>query len=171
MNLYLDNLKIIDQNDNELLVPIRDVHTLILDNYKAVLTVQLINKLTDENVNVIACGVDHMPASLFFPIEGNAQAALMLKKQLKWSTYIKEFIQKEIVQAKIYNQLELLKYFNKDNFAISKLDEYYNDVSIGDKTNREGLSAKFILEHYMVKVSSDLLKHREMQLLITVMRS
>jgi CRISPR-associated protein Cas1 len=118
------------------------VHTIILDNYKAVITVQLINSLTMNNVNVVTCGVDHLPVATMLPLRGNAQAASMLKCQLKWSTYLKEYAQREIVKAKIYNQIKLLKYFEKSEEVISKVQRFYDTVVLGDKTNREGLSAK-----------------------------
>lgn len=60
LRLYLDNLKI-ESDQGELLIPISDISVLIIDNYKANLSVQLINKLVENNVSTILCGIDHLP--------------------------------------------------------------------------------------------------------------
>jgi len=143
MNLYLDNIKIENSGKSkEILIPIKDIHTLILDNYKSVLTVQLMNYLTKSNVNVVICGIDHIPKSILLPIRGNVQAASILKKQISWRKTEKETAHKEIVKAKIHNQRCLLEFLNKDVQVIELLKKYENEVTNGDITNREGLAAK-----------------------------
>ena len=62
LKLYLDNIKI-EYNDNELLLPISDIQILVIDNYKSSLSVPLMNKLTENNVCTILCGIDHLPKS------------------------------------------------------------------------------------------------------------
>ena len=60
LRLYLDNLKV-EWKDDELLLPISDIQILVIDNYKSNLSVPLINKLTENNVCTILCGIDHLP--------------------------------------------------------------------------------------------------------------
>ena len=60
LRLYLDNLKV-EIKENEILFPIADIQILVIDNYKSHLSVPLINKLTENNVCTILCGVDHLP--------------------------------------------------------------------------------------------------------------
>ena len=59
LRLYLDNLKVEIKNDT-LLIPVSDIQILVIDNYQSNLSVPLINKLTDNNVCTIICGVDHL---------------------------------------------------------------------------------------------------------------
>ena len=61
---YLDNLQVKREN-NKINIPFSDIHSLIIDNYKSVLSVQLINKCAANNINVVICGIDHMPHSLY----------------------------------------------------------------------------------------------------------
>lgn len=63
LRLYLDNLKVEIKNDT-LLIPVSDIQILVIDNYQSNLSVPLINKLTDNNVCTIICGVDHLSIPL-----------------------------------------------------------------------------------------------------------
>lgn len=141
LSLYLDNIKV-KNKDKEVLIPITDIHTIILDNYKINLSVHLINALTKFNVNVISCGVDHLPKTILLPYSGNKLAFQMMNKQLKWSKKIKTKIHKFIVKNKIFNQKTLLKHLNKEVEIIKHLKLFYEGVLIGDKSNREGHAAK-----------------------------
>lgn len=60
LKLYLDNLKV-EINGNDILFPISDIQILVIDNYKSNMSVPLINKLTENNVCTILCGIDHFP--------------------------------------------------------------------------------------------------------------
>jgi CRISPR-associated protein Cas1 len=143
LNLYLDNVKVSnEQKDHEITIPLSDIHTLILDNYQIVLTLQLMNRLMDYNVNVVLCNLEHKPHTLLVPQQGNRQATRMLLKQLEWTTTAKEILHQKIVKFKINNQLKLLKYLKKDPKAISLLEKYVTEVKKGDESNREGLAAK-----------------------------
>lgn len=140
--LYLDNIKIIRSNLVEITIPLSDIHTLIIDNPKISLTVQLINKCSEYNVNLILCGIDHMPATIIQPFSGNKMASLVLRKQLRWEVNMKSNVHQKIIQNKIRNQRRTLEFFNASKEVIDKLGQYEREVSIGDKTNREGLAAK-----------------------------
>ena len=54
VSLYLNNLKIED-SDESYIVPISDIDTVIFNNYKLFVTVQLLCKLSQNNVCVIIC--------------------------------------------------------------------------------------------------------------------
>jgi len=143
LSLYIDNIKIQNKGeDKEIILPIKDLHTLIIDNYKSVLSVHLMNALSNYNVNVVLCNIEHMPATLIIPQSGNAQVPQMLKHQLSWTARQKQLIHQEIVKSKIKNQYRLLQYFGLDENTINKLIEYENHVQLGDVGNREGLAAK-----------------------------
>ena len=141
LSLYLDNMKVI-KNDEDILIPISDIHTVILDNYKINLSVHLINALTKANVNLVICGIDHLPKTIVIPYSGHKLSFSMLQKQLDWDKTIKEVVHKFIVENKIKNQKMLLKYFKKENYAIQILKKHQQEVTLADKTNREGLAAK-----------------------------
>ena len=141
MKLYLDNIKIF-MNQNEILIPISDIMILVIDNYKSVLSVPLINKLTEKNVCTILCGVDHLPQSYILPLNGHFSQSGNIKKQIEWNDEHKKLVHQLIVKAKILNQIEILKMNDKSSEVIFKLYEFYEQVLLDDTTNREGLVAK-----------------------------
>jgi len=141
LSLYLDNIKIV-KNEEDILVPISDIHTIILDNYKITLSVHLINALTTANINVVLCGINHLPQSIIFPNSGHHLTTIMLKKQLAWNDQLKQSIQKHIVINKIRMQRKLLIFQKASSQASEKLLQYSQEVLMGDTSNREGLSSK-----------------------------
>lgn len=141
LRLYLDNLKV-EIKEDEILFPISDIQILVIDNYKSVMSVPLMNKLTENNVCVVICGIDHLPKSYLLPMNGNFAQSGNISKQIKWDDEIKMLLQQVIIKAKIYNQIEILKKNNKNIDVINKLIQFKNEVQVGDITNREGLAAK-----------------------------
>lgn len=138
---YLDNVKIKRIND-DILIPYRDIHTLIIDNYKTYLTTNFIIKCAEYKINLIICGLEHLPIAFVNPISGNSQSPLVLKKQLEWKNNMKEKLHKLIIKGKIENQVQILISNNKNIDVINKIKQFKNQTIDGDLTNREGLAAK-----------------------------
>ncbi len=141
LRLYLDNLKVEVKKDT-LLIPVSDIQILVIDNYQSNLSVPLINKLTDNNVCTIICGVDHLPKSYILPMNGHFSSSGNLARQINWKQERKDVMHARIVQMKILNQIEILKTNNKSFEVEKKLYEFVDSVEMGDCTNREGLAAK-----------------------------
>lgn len=141
VRLYLDNIKI-EKENGELTLPLADIHTLVIDNQMVSITVPLIVKCSEYNINLIICSIEHIPTSIVSPISGNFQSAMMLRKQMGWNEQIKSIIHQKIVKNKIENQYNLLKHLNLSMDTIGKLVNFSYEVYPFDSTNREGLSAK-----------------------------
>lgn len=141
LRLYLDNLKIETKN-GDILIPLTDIQTLIIDNYKSSLSVRLINALCDNNISTILCGIDHLPKTSLTPLNGHYSSSGNLRKQIEWNDNIKKRLHQEIVKTKLYNQCQLLIKYKCSNQAIDTLIQYISEVQEGDITNREGLGAK-----------------------------
>jgi CRISPR-associated protein Cas1 len=140
LSLYLDNIKVINHGD-EILIPLSDINTLIIDNYKTNISVHLINALANYNVNTVFCGIDHMPSCISHPLSGHHKSAQVFKKQLKWTEYQKGLLHQLIITHKINNQIELLKTFCFDE-DLAIMIRLSSEVEEADSTNREGLVAK-----------------------------
>ena len=138
---YLDNVKIKRASD-EILIPYKDIHTLLIDNYKTNLTTNFLIKCAENKINLIICGLEHLPIAHVMPISGNAQLPMILKKQIEWKENTKQILHKVIIKGKINNQQQVLIKHTKDNEVIKKLQQFANEVLDGDTTNREGLAAK-----------------------------
>ena len=139
ISLFLDNLKV-ETKGEPILVPLKDIHSLILDNYKMVASVQLLCRCCENNINVVVCGVDHNPKAIVMSHTGHHQTASILKKQISWDESMKGFIHQQIVKQKILNQIIVLRKVGVDQ--VEKLVGYLEDVQRFDTTNREGHAAK-----------------------------
>ena len=126
---YLDNLKI-KKGIDEIKIPFSDINSIIID------------KCVEYKINLVICDYFHLPSSILLPYSGNYQTSLVLFNQLNWKKESKEYIWKEIVKAKIFNQKTVLRLTHKSTEVIDLLEKYINEVEEGDITNREGLAAK-----------------------------
>lgn len=141
MKLYLDNLKVI-KDGQEVLVPLSDIHTIIVDNPRTVVTGRLMNKLSDYHILLIFCNESHHPNVFSLGLYSHYRVYGVLKQQMQWDETIRGEMWKRIVQIKIDNQRSILEYLNKDPAVIQKLSVLSRDVENDDVHNREGHAAK-----------------------------
>ena len=141
ISLYLDNLKVHDVK-GDILIPIKDIDTIIIDNYKTIISTQLLSKCSEYNINFVICNVNHLPISQMVSFSGNCLSSKMLKEQLSWDENLKGNLWKDIVYYKIKNQIAVLQENNKLNDVKEMIENLHNSIIFNDQTNREGLVAK-----------------------------
>lgn len=141
VSLYLNNLKI-ESGDETYVVPISDIDTVIFNNYKLYVTVQLLCKLTQNNICVIVCEKNGLPELTVSPITGNFSAFKQQELQLNLNNDDKKLLWQLIIRGKIINQAKVLDTFSLNMQTIELLLDYENEVDLDDITNREGLAAK-----------------------------
>lgn len=141
MKLYLDNLKVI-KDEQEVLIPLSDIHTIVVDNNRTVVTGKLMNKLAKYHILLIFCDETHHPNVFSLGLYSHYRVYGVLYKQLNWSDKIKGTMWQKIVQIKIRNQASLLEYLEKDSQVINRIRTLANQVEFEDQTNREGHAAK-----------------------------
>lgn len=142
VSLYLDNLKIRNEAEQELLIPLNDINIMVIDNYKTTVSTNLLIKASEYNIDLIICDNNHLPTCQLIPLSGNCISSIMIRKQIEWDNIKKSILWKEIVKKKIYNQFKILEKYDCDNRDISMMLNFYNDVDYNDNGNREGLAAK-----------------------------
>lgn len=142
LSLYLDNIKIRNINDDEVLLPLKDIDMIVFDNYKATLSVNLLSKCSEYNINLVICDMNHMPISQIVPFSGNCLSSKILFKQLNWDNDLKGELWKKIIYHKIENQLFVLKENDRDISYINMIENLKSTIEFYDMTNREGLVAK-----------------------------
>ena len=141
LSLYLDNLKTSDIKGG-VLIPLKDIDSIIIDNYKLIISSQLLCKCSKNNINFVICDINHIPISQLLPFSGNCLSSKTLKRQSLWSEELKGKLWKDIVYHKITNQVSILKINEKLQNVETMINNLQKDISIYDKTNREGLFAK-----------------------------
>ncbi|GAA0353269.1 type II CRISPR-associated endonuclease Cas1 [Alkalibacterium iburiense] len=156
LNLYLDNLKVV-REETELLIPLSDIHTIIVDNQQTVVTARLINKLANYHILLVFCDEKHLPNTYVLSPHSHHQSSRILKKQMSWNKNTQQKMWQQFIQIKIHNQASVLAHLKKDNEIVLKLYELAESVEISDKTNREGHAAKL---YFQTLFGSDFIRER-----------
>lgn len=156
LKLKDNQLKIEDPITNEIKgsATVEDLGFIVLDNYQITLSHQLIVALQGKNVAIISCDAQHLPFGLMLPMNGHVEHSERLKHQLNMSEPLRKQLWKQTVEAKISQQMLLLKKLKKNH---EPMVNYLNNVKSGDSTNMEGIAAQY----YWKNLFKDFLRERE----------
>ena len=137
---YKNRFLVVKQDVDEKYIHLSEIDTVIVDTPAVSISAYLLKELSDNKINIIFCDEKHNPFGEMqsYYLSHNSPKKIML--QSKWDNEIKNTVWEYIVKNKIANQILLLKKIKSKRYEL--LDEYYHDVKIGDKTNREGHAAK-----------------------------
>lgn len=131
---------LICRGDEEKRILLDEIEFLIIQNTGVSITCALLSALVEKKIKVIFCDAKSNPQSELVPYFNNYSNYKKIKQQIAFSDECKNKIWSIIISKKIYNQSRVLKFVNNDNYQ--KLDQYINEIEIGDITNREGHAAK-----------------------------
>ncbi|MGL4951185.1 MAG: type II CRISPR-associated endonuclease Cas1 [Mycoplasma sp.] len=123
LNLYLNNLQI-TYPDKRILIPLSDIDLLMIENDRIRFTPKLINKLTENKINVILCNEKRIPSTTLTGFNINSKSNEIFQNQIKWDLEFKNKCWNWIIKQKIINQLILLKEQEKE---ISKWNFLFNE--------------------------------------------
>lgn len=116
------------------------IEALVVHGHGITLSTNLIARLSEAGIPFITCGRNHAPISITWPIDGHYAQGLRMEAQAAASQPLKKRIWRDLVKAKINNQLLILRYFN---LPTKRLDRLYFQVRSGDETNCEAQAAKY----------------------------
>lgn len=122
-------------------IPLCDLDTVIFSHNKVVMTMPLLAKLVENNINVIICDHRNDPIGLFQPFNAHSLVFKQLDKQIHWRVTRKKKLWKKIVEQKIKSEINTLKLLDIKDAPVDSLKQYKNSVYNDDQTNREGASA------------------------------
>lgn len=141
--LYLkDNNLVVEQNVNTTKVPLEDISYILIEDANTVITTRLLAEIGNSGISLIICDETYKPVSIMYPYNYHFKQLDVFQKQLQLKNEYKNDYWNLIVKQKIENSIRVLEMTSKEEFPISKLNEYKNEVIDGDIKNREGLSAK-----------------------------
>ena len=128
----------VDKYD-ETVFPIEDLGYVIIDDNRITLSMYVIQSLIDNNVAVVFCDEKHYPKSLLLNLDGNHIQSDIFADQISASVPLKKNLWKQTVEAKIENQMRLLKKLGKE---YRELYDYKITVKSGDADNREAAASR-----------------------------
>lgn len=139
---FKDNQLIIDKDESSTKVPLEDISYILIEDSSTILTTRLLAELGKNAISLIVCDEKFEPTSIMYPYNYHFKQLDVFSHQLEIDDSIKNEFWNQIVKRKIENSIRVLEMTSKEEFPISKLTEYTNEIIDGDIKNREGLAAK-----------------------------
>lgn len=104
-------------------VPIEDIGVVVLEHRQTIVTLPLLNALSDRNVAVVFCDGNRMPNAMLMNLDSNRTQGESYRAQIEASEPLKKNLWKQIVEAKIRNQAALLGKLGKDGDKLKPYTE------------------------------------------------
>lgn len=139
---FKDKQLIIDKDNQNTKIPLEDINYILIEDSTTIITTRLLAELGKNAISLIVCDEKHEPTSIMYPYNYHFKQLDVFTHQLEIDDSIKNEFWNQIVKRKIENSIRVLEMTSKEEFPISKLNEYINEVIEGDSKNREGLAAK-----------------------------
>lgn len=139
---FKDNQLTIDKDESSTKVPLEDINYILIEDSSTILTTRLLAELGKNAISLIVCDERFEPTSIMYPYNYHFKQLDVFSHQLEIDDSIKNEFWNQIVKRKIKNSIRVLEMTSKEEFPISKLTEYINEITDGDSKNREGLAAK-----------------------------
>lgn len=137
---YKNRFLVVKQDNDEKYIHLSEIDTIVVDSISVSISAYLLKELSDNKINIIFCDEKHNPFGELFSYYSRHNTSKKIKEQISWKQKDKDQLWARIVQNKIKNQALLLQKIRSNKYDL--VLSYVDDVKIGDKTNREGHSAK-----------------------------
>ena len=137
---YKNRFLVVKRENDEKYIHLSEIDTIIVDSVSVSISAYLLKEVADNKINIIFCDENHNPFGEVIPYYSKHNTSKMIKEQIKWKMSDKDKMWSEIVKNKIINQALLLKRI--ELLKYEHILSYIDEVSSGDKTNREGHAAK-----------------------------
>ncbi len=133
---------------------LHDIHTLLIENNRSLITTAVISALAKSGAVVLFVDNDFLPASLSLPLHTHSLHSKVTHAQLKMGQGFKKQLWKALIRSKIDNQATVLRYIEKPQFRLQKLAD---TVKSNDSGNNEAKAAKY----YWHTIFSDFVRETE----------
>ncbi|MBQ8472413.1 MAG: type II CRISPR-associated endonuclease Cas1 [Bacilli bacterium] len=137
---YKNRFLVVKQDIDEKYIHLSEIDTIIVDSISVSISSYLLKELVNNKINIIFCDEKHNPFGELQPFYSRHNSSKKITNQTKWTIKEKDNLWMFIVKNKITNQAFLLKKIK--NKQANLIFSYIDEVTIGDKTNREGHAAK-----------------------------
>lgn len=137
---YKNRYLVVKQDNDEKYIHLSEIDTIIVDSISVSISAYLLKELSDNKINIIFCDEKHNPFGELSSYYSRHNSSKMIKEQIVWKISDKDKLWARIVKNKILNQSLLLNKIKSDKYDL--VLSYVDEVRDGDKTNREGHSAK-----------------------------
>lgn len=141
ITVYNGNIRIAS-GEEESLIPLSDIYAVVIDNRAALISVNALALLAESGAHVYFCDDKHTPVGVTLPLNTHFQPLAVIKRQLALSQEDKDILWQRLVQAKIFNQAQCLRYAGVDRDKVTALLALAENVLPGDAKGVEAVAAK-----------------------------
>ncbi len=137
---YKNRFLVVKHDSDETYIHLSEIDTIIVDSISVSISAYLLKELSDNKINIIFCDEKHNPYGELSSFYSRHNSSKKIKEQFEWKKALKDELWTKIVENKIINQANLLKKIHSEKYEL--VISYVSEITPGDKTNREGHSAK-----------------------------
>lgn len=141
LRLRLDNLEI-RKKDDKYYVPLSDITMVVLEGNKTTITTKLLSSLSQNNVGLVICDDKYLPVGIYLPYGQYHHYSKRVIKQASWSENQKDLLWQSVIKQKMDNQIAFARWSGVEQERLELMEDLVSDLTLGDKTNREGHVAK-----------------------------
>lgn len=133
LSISNNQLVMIDENSNKKnKISLNDISAVVIENCHCKISAILQLRLAENNIPIIICNEKHQPEIHSLGLFNHFQITLRINEQIEWSKKKKRKLWIKIVENKIENQKELLKYLEKSDISIAILESYKENLKKDD---------------------------------------
>ena len=137
---YKNRFLVVKHDSDETYIHLSEIDTIIVDSISVSISAYLLKELSDNKINIIFCDEKHNPYGELSSFYSRHNSSKKIKEQFEWQKAFKDELWAKNVENKIINQANLLKKIHSEKYEL--VISYVTEITPGDKTNREGHSAK-----------------------------
>ncbi|TKJ35538.1 MAG: subtype II CRISPR-associated endonuclease Cas1 [Planctomycetes bacterium B3_Pla] len=131
-------------------IPCEDIGVLLVDHQGTSYSHAVFTELLKHGAAVVLCGGSHHPAGMLLPIESNTVQTERFRLQIEAKEPVKKRLWKQIVQAKIRHQAEVV---GRDSDVYESLMTLKARVRSGDPNNIEAQASRKFWPVYLQDVT------------------
>lgn len=139
---YSLNYLVIRNQEGEQKIHISEIEAVILQSTQISITTALVANLLENHINIMICDEKSNPVGEILSYNGIYDSYDKINSQFSITEDSKDKCWKEIISKKIYNQSRVHEKYSKNEEVTNLIKEYLQAITDGDRTNREGHSAK-----------------------------
>lgn len=136
-------------------IPLDDIAVLIAHAHQLTYTHALLLELNKRGIAFVACGSNHLPAAIFWPVDSHHQQAGIMNAQIEATQPLQKNIWKQVIRAKILFQYEVIQ---KAGIQGDALLEMARRVKSGDPDNLEAQAAR---RYWPLLMGKDFTRNRD----------
>ena len=141
IKVKLNNL-VITKNDKDIWIPLDDISMIVMDNLSTVITTRLLCQLSEAGIGLMLCNQQHLPTGYYSSYDNHSRSSKVIGYQVDKSRDYYDSLWRQVVIAKIVNQAKAYVMLKGDETGGQKIFEFAENITEGDKTNREAHAAK-----------------------------